>query len=98
MFLDFEEVPLWCAGIKLSVTEENVDTFSWGEIIKELSWYRPSCVVVSVNEQETRVIEWCKENKFRKGPTIKNWLHDGRKTYLFFKQITKKDFMKYQDK
>jgi hypothetical protein len=95
MYYDEENIPNWCAGLKFSLCDEDVHKADIKEMIKKACEYEASVIVVSVNVEEELVIDWCKKNKFKRGPIMKNWLHDGRKTYLFFKQVTKKDFKKY---
>ena len=89
--LSYWEIPGWCAGCKVcGVTSRNVKDKEFPSIedimIQAVKLENASVIVVSVNEQEVPVLAWLKANKFRKGATM-NYLHGGRKTWLYQKQI-----------
>lgn len=94
---DYEEIPGWCAGIKVSdVNRDSIHKTTFQDILAyTLYKERYSCVVISANEAETEVLEWLKKEKFRRGPMVKNYIHGGRKTWLFFRNVTKRDFDKH---
>lgn len=95
MKYDIEEIPGWCAGAKLGLTDYEVLQFRpfLPDIIKlVVEQIEASVIVVSVNEKEKYVIDWCKANGFKKGPVVRNWGHAGRKTYMYFYQIKKSDY------
>ena len=54
-----------------------------------------SCITVSVNEKETKVIEWLKKNEFTEGPPVAHWRYSGRQTSLWYKQIPQELWNKY---
>lgn len=54
-----------------------------------------SCITVSVNEKETKVIEWLKKNEFTEGPPVAHWRYGGHQTSLWFKQIPEEIWNKY---
>lgn len=91
------DIPRWCAGCKISdVTEDSIDDLNLKDmIISAIKDSGFSVITISVNESETKVIEWLKNNKFKRGPVCRNYGHGGRKTYLYFYQISKKDWKKY---
>lgn len=95
--LDYDDMPGWCAGTKISgITNKNIRKINIEYLIKKVAQdFGTSVICVSVNETETDVIKWLKDNKFRKGPMMKNWGHNGRKTNMYFKQITKRDWLRY---
>ena len=86
----------WCAGTVVGdVTEDtplkNVINYPYKA---DDAWGRSgaSCVIVTANEDEIELIQKLKEEGFKKGPWIKNWGHGGRRTAMFFKQLTLKDW------
>ena len=88
-------VDSWCATTFVSgITETSIkhpNFPSLDKIIDEMFEDNETPVLgVTVNEDELSVIEWLKENKFKKGPLVRNWGHGGRKTQAWFYQIPKK--------
>ena len=93
--LDYDGIDGWCAGCKVSgITEtalSNPNFPSITQIMKRAAEeLEASCILVSCNEGETRVLKWLKGNKFTKGPVVRNWGHGGRRTWMFTKKIPKK--------
>jgi len=98
--LDYRDTPGWCAGCKVhGITETTIThkTFPSIETILQacVEEQHASVAIVSVNEEETRVLEWLLKNKFRKGPSVRNWNHGGRKTFLYFKQIPERIYEEF---
>lgn len=100
--LTHDAIEGWCAACKVSgitetaLTHKNfpsIETIMKNSVID----VEASVIVVSVNEEEHRVLEWLKVNKFRKGPVVKSWRYGGRKTWLFFKNIPKRIYDRYKD-
>lgn len=85
-----DEMPGWCAGAKVSLCEGDIKHANLSDMIEQVvERIEASVIIISVNEDEEKVIDWCKANKFKKGPFLKNWGHSGRRTYLYFYQINK---------
>lgn len=95
--LEYEAFYGWCAGVKIGLVERDIEpNLKWTEIAKRAARdFGCSVVVVSVNVEELKVIEWLKENKFKKSTMFQNHFHGGRKTLLYMKQVTKTAFEKY---
>ena len=94
--LDLDDVPGWCAGCKVSIVGTDIsNNLTWLDLAKRAAGRGYSVVVVSVNVEELKVIEWLKENKFKKSPMFNNHYHGGRKTLLYMKQVTKATFERY---
>lgn len=94
--LDYEGIYGWCAGVKVRLIAKNIDNnLTWLDMAKRAAGLGYSVVVVSVNVEELKVIEWLKENKFKKSPMFQNHHHGGRKTLLYMKQVPKTTFEKY---
>lgn len=94
--LDYYSIPGWCAGIKVSLCDEDIDyLLTWSGIVREIASTGGCVAVVSVNCEELKVIEWLEKNKFHKTPEFRNHQHGGRKTFLYMKQVTKSAFEKY---
>lgn len=90
--LSYEEIPGWCAGCKVSgVTSHYLKDKTFPSVeemmTQAVKQENASVIVVSVNADELPVLVWLKANKFRKGATMRNYLHGGRKTWLYQKQI-----------
>lgn len=86
----------WCAGMFVHGLREGNILEVDPEILEEEAAERGcSVVVVSVNVREEKVIEWCKDNKFKKSPMFMNYNHGDRKTFLYMKQVRKSVFNKY---
>jgi len=90
--LDYSDMPGWCAGIKVNGVSDTYVTHptfpSVEKMMKEgLEEVDGSALCITVNAKEERVLKWLKDNKFRKGPSVKNWGHGGRATMMYFKQI-----------
>lgn len=86
----YDEIPGWCAGLKVSgVRGHIVDELEFDKIEWEVARSGESVIVISVNEEETSVIEWCKKHKFKKTAMFKNYYHNDRRTFLFMKQVRK---------
>lgn len=86
-----EEIPGWCAAVKVKdVTDDKAHRF-FTDIDKiyehAVRVYEVSAIVVSVNEDEVVAIRVLKELGFKKTAWVKNYLHKGRRTCLFIKQI-----------
>lgn len=95
IYLYYESVNSWCAGINVSgVTDSAVSHPSFPSVEKMMEQgvveVEGSVLLITVNVEEKRVLEWLKANKFRKGPMMKNWGHGGRQTLCYFKQIPRK--------
>ena len=93
--LDYDKVSGWCAGCKVTgITETALSNPNFPSITSIMriaaSETEASCILVSCNEGETSVLKWLKDNKFTKGPVVRNWGHGGRRTWLFTKKIPKK--------
>lgn len=85
-----EDIPGWCAGVKVSLTSFDLPkSGSDKEILEDVGDCGGSVAVVSVNVEETSVIAFLKKNGWSKGRWFKNWIHGGRKTCLYYKQIPK---------
>ena len=94
--LDYEDIYRWCAGVKVELVERDIDNnLTWSDLAKKAAGMGYSVVVISVNVEELKVIEWLKESKFKKSPVFRNHYHGGRKTLLYMKQVTKTTFEKY---
>lgn len=94
--LDYDDIAGWCAGCKVGLVEGDIgNNLIWSDLANKAAGMGCSVVVVSVNVEELKVIEWLKENKFKKSPVFKNHYHGGRKTLLYMKQVTKTTFEKY---
>lgn len=95
--LEYEEIYGWCAGVKVGLTERDIaPSLKWLDMAKRAAGdFGCSVVVVSVNVEELKVIEWLERNKFKKSPMFNNHYHGGRKTLLYMKQVTKATFEKY---
>ena len=90
--IDFEDIPRWCAGVKISgLNEESIQRLTNKNLIDSVfdQYGQTSCLVASVNITEKDVIKWLIDNKWTPGPKVSNWNHGGRKTLLYFKQITR---------
>lgn len=92
--LSYYDVEGWCAGCKvvgITTTALHSNHFpSLKKMMEEaVEKTNASVICVTVNEHETSVLDWLKKNKFRRGPVVKNWIHGGRKTWLYSKQIPK---------
>jgi hypothetical protein len=97
-YFDICDIDGWCAGSKVSglYTDINLSQVSLEKLIEQaLDDGNPSCLVISANEDETGLLDWLKQNKFKRGPMIRNALHEHHKTWMFFKQITKAQLKKY---
>lgn len=98
----FNDIPGWCAAVKVSgVTDYRANKF-FAEIDdvyrRAVMYHAASVIVVSVNESEEYVIEVLKKLRFKKTAWVKNYLHhNGRRTCLFIKQIPYK-FIPYHFK
>lgn len=99
---NIDEMPGWCAGIKVTGLADVVRrklTLSrfFSEVLNLAQQFRGECsvIVVSVNEEELDQIAWLKENKFKKCPWFKNYIHGDRRTCLYMKQIPKKLYKEY---
>lgn len=88
----FEDVPHWCAATKVSgLTSLTVKGLTNAELVTAAfnANGAAACLCASVNEKETEVIEWLEKNKWIPGPWVKNYNHGGRKTAMYFKQVSK---------
>ena len=91
--ITFGTIDGWCAGTKImGLNSVTIEGLKWTELqekarlsARELR----SVMVASVNIEETEVIAWLEKNKFKAGPWFRNHGHAGRKTALFFKQVSK---------
>jgi hypothetical protein len=95
--IHWSSMPGWCAAKKIGGLNEITALYpenTIDNIIKDLkdNWANTSCLVVSVNRQETAVNHWLMKNGFQPGPIIKNWNHWGRETMLCFYQIDRKTY------
>lgn len=95
------DVDNWCATTH--VCSIYVDEYKDEEVLLQRileipykNWDRSgaSVIMVTVNEEETELIDFLKRHKFKKGPWLKNWAHGGRRTCAFFKQLTLKQWEK----
>ena len=94
--LDLDDVPGWCAGCKVGIVARDIaNNLTWIDLARRAAGFGYSIVVVSVNVEELKVIEWLEANKFKKSPMFQNHYHGGRKTLLYMKQVTKTTFEKY---
>lgn len=96
-FISVDEIAGWCPAAKISgLTDDYIQNMSHRTLIKFVQIVEPSAsvVVASVNEEETETLSFLKKNGWEKGPWINNWGHGGRKTCLYFKQLTKASFIK----
>jgi hypothetical protein len=89
----------WCAGMKATITDYYAKEFTIEKCITEYQKKYHNCVVkpvivCSVNSDEQKAIARLKELGFKRGPTMKNWGHGGRKTWLYFYQIPKRQWTK----
>lgn len=91
-WFNVNDIPGWCAGGKLSgILDEDIPKINHKTLMEFMKRSCPgaSVFVISVNEKEVALIEFLTKNKWIAGPWLKNHGHGGRKTCLFFKQITK---------
>jgi len=100
------EIQGWCAGIKVSLREGREILYHpphlkcdreyynrWQkDIIKTVAKREGSVAVVSVNTSEKYLISFLRKYKWKPGPLMKNWIHNGRNTRLYFFQIPKKEY------
>jgi hypothetical protein len=94
---DVEEIPGWCASSKVSgVSDKHVPYLSYRTFMAFLQERDKDASVftISVNEKEVALIEFLTKNKWIQGPWFRNWGHKGRKTCMFFKQVSKASFIK----
>jgi len=90
------EVEGWCAGGKVSITNNDIGPdLKWTGIARRVAEIGGCVAIVSVNVEEVEVIKWLEDNKFQKSPEFRNYHHGGRKTLLYMKQVTKTTFEKY---
>lgn len=92
-----EDIPGWCASYKVSgVSDKDVPYLShrtFMAFLQEMA-HLTSVFTISVNEKEVALIEFLTKNKWVQGPWFRNWGHEGRKTCMFFKQVSKASFVK----
>lgn len=93
--LTYYDIEGWCAGCKVSgITDTSLSHKNFPSLETILHSAVEQCdasvICVSVNENEEKVLKWLKDNKFRRGPVVKNFIHNGHKTWMYFKQIPKK--------
>lgn len=96
-FIRIDEIEGWCPAAKISgLSDRHIPIMSHRRLIKLVQITDPaaSVVVASVNEEETETISFLKKNGWKEGPWINNWGHGGRKTCLYFKQLTKASFIR----
>lgn len=94
---DVEEIPGWCASSKVSgVSDVDVPYLSHRTFMAFLQERDKDASVftISVNEKEVALIKFLTKNKWVQGPWFRNWGHEGRKTCMFFKQVSKASFVK----
>lgn len=88
----------WCAGMFVHGLRNNtIHEVPFKELEDEAADRECSVIVVSVNIEETNVIEWCKKHKFKKSPMFMNYNHGDRKTFLYMKQVRKSVFDRRND-
>lgn len=90
--IEFADIPYWCAATKVSgLNEYSVAGLKQSELVTAAFNAKgaAACLCASVNEKETEVIEWLEKNKWIPGPWVKNHNHGGRKTAMYFKQVSK---------
>lgn len=96
--ITFGTIDSWCAGTKINgLNNVTIEGLKWTELqekARESVRGLRSVMVASVNIEETEVIAWLEKNKFKAGPWFRNHGHNGRKTALFFKQVSK---VRYND-
>lgn len=98
--IEFEDMPSWCAGTKVSgLYNYSIVGLTNKDLINAAfdACGSVACLVASVNVEEVKVIAWLKKNGWKQGPLIKNWGHDGRGTRLYFKQVTKARYNRGSD-
>lgn len=62
--LDYDSIPGWCAGVKVSLGDEDIDhLLTWSGIAREVAGYSGCVAVVSVNCEELKVIEWLEKEQ-----------------------------------
>lgn len=88
----FNDIPYWCAATKVSgLNTYTVQGLKQSELVTAAfnANGAAACLCASVNEEETVVITWLEKNKWIPGPWVKNHNHGGRKTAMYFKQVSK---------
>lgn len=90
--ISFADIPFWCAATKVSgLNSLTVKGLTNAELVTAAfdANGAAACLCASVNEKETEVIAWLEKNKWTPGPWVKNHNHGGRKTAMYFKQVSK---------
>lgn len=91
-YIKFSDIPYWCAATKVSgLNDYTVKGLKQSELVTAAfdANGAAACLCASVNEKEIEVIAWLEKNKWTPGPWVKNHGHGGRKTAMYFKQVSK---------
>lgn len=93
--ISFADIPYWCAATKVSgLNSLTVRGLTNAELVTAAfnANGAAACLCASVNEEEITVITWLEKNKWIPGPWVKNYNHGGRKTAMYFKQVSKERY------
>lgn len=93
-YLQYDDVPGWCAGLKVSgINNDNVATLNEEEILQKAADRIGSVALVSVSAKEEQVIAWLLARGWYQGPWYENHGYkEGHMTCLFSKQVPRELF------
>ena len=96
--MDFEEYPGWCQGVIIgNVTWFSVKNLKTDKkLLNGIAKIGGCLGIITVNEEEVKVINFLEKHGWKSSDHWPNYIHNGRKTWMYTKMISEELFHKYE--